>query len=135
MAISFSNALGVHEAALRMRAERAEVIASNLANVDTPNYKARDFDFHSAIRQAAGDAESSSLAMTATQNGHLKHWPSNGSMQELLFRTPGQPSIDGNTVEEQVEQAAYTENAMGFQAAFTLLNSRFKGLTSALRGE
>lgn len=135
MAISFANALGVHESALRLRAERAEVIASNLANIDTPNYKARDIDFHTAIKQTMGEQSGNQLAMSATQSGHMAKWPSSGSANEMLYRTPTQPSIDGNTVEEHVEQAQYTENALAFQASFTLLNSRFKGLTSALRGE
>ncbi len=135
MAISFANALGVHESALLLRAERAQVIASNLANVDTPNYKARDFDFQAAIKRSMGEQSGDQLALASTQPNHIAHWPSSGSVNELLYRTPTQPSIDGNTVEEHVEQAQYTENAMAFQAAFTLLNSRFKGLTSALRGD
>ncbi len=135
MAISFANALGVHESALLLRTQRAQVIASNLANIDTPNYKARDIDFQAALKASMGEAVEGRVALSTTQSGHIARFPSTGSANELLYRTPTQPSIDGNTVEEHVEQAQYTENAMAFQAAFTLLNSRFKGLTSALRGE
>ena len=131
MAISFESALGIHESALKLRGERAQVLANNLANADTPNFKARDLDFKQVLaRQSGAD---SAFGMRAT---HARHLPAVGQGDsEMLYRVPNQPSIDGNTVEEQVEHGEYMKNALQLQASFTFLNSRFKGLTSALRGD
>ncbi|WP_111643294.1 flagellar basal body rod protein FlgB [Marinimicrobium alkaliphilum] len=133
MSISFSNALGIHESAFKVRAQRASVLADNLANVDTPNYKARDLDFKAAM--AAQSNPSSRFSLNTTQSGHL---PARGFLDNdpsKAYRVPTQPSIDGNTVEEHVEHAEFMKNALEFQASFQFLNSRFKGLLSALRGE
>lgn len=135
MAINFQQALGAYEAALRLRSQRAEVLSSNLANADTPNFKARDFDFHAALDSAmAGKAGGS--GMNLTQNRHLEAGGSGpAGVGQLFYRTPTQPSIDGNTVDEHIEHAEFMANSLEFQTAFTLLNSRFKGLLSAIRGE
>lgn len=133
MNISFSNALGIHEQALQVRAERASVLANNLANADTPNFKARDIDFEGILRGEA-QAMSGNKMMKITHDKHMAMEPSLTDYQQL-YRTPQQPSIDGNTVEEQVEHAAYMENSLAFQSSFTFLNSRFKGIITALKGE
>lgn len=135
MNISFSNALGVHEHALELRSKRAEVLANNLANADTPGFKARDIDFQSMLKQQmSGKSNEQNLKM-ATTNG--KHLPvSNLEAEEgLLYRNPSQPSIDGNTVDTQVEKAEFMKNTLQYQSSFQFLNSRFKSLTSAIRGE
>tara|TARA_B100001063_G_C16525382_1_gene433715 strand:+ start:82 stop:582 length:501 start_codon:yes stop_codon:yes gene_type:complete len=135
MTISFSNALGIHEQALELRTKRSEVLANNIANADTPGFKARDIDFHALLNeQKDGMSNSQSLKM-ATTNG--KHLPTNGFDQsaELLYRMPSQPSIDGNTVDTQTEKAEFMKNTLQYQSSFQFLNSRFKGITSALRGE
>lgn len=131
MALTFHKALGVYEAALKIRTQRAEVLAGNLANVDTPNFKARDFDFQKAL--------SSELARSA-QAGKSNFAPGQSSARDsvslaMQYRTPTQPSVDGNTVDEHLEHAEYMANSLEHQTAFTLLNSRFKGLISAIRGE
>lgn len=133
MSINFSRALGIHEQAIQVRSERAGVLANNLANADTPNFKARDIDFEGILR---GEALSLSAkgTMKTTHANHMSMHPTLTDYQQL-YRTPQQPSIDGNTVEEQVEHAAYMENTLAFQSSFTLLNSKFKGLVTALRGE
>jgi len=132
MAISFEAALGVHEAAFKLRAQRAEVLANNMANVDTPNYKARDLDFKQALaRQTEGQTD-----LSVTHEGHIPLTLDNDlGGSDLLYRTPNQPSIDGNTVEEHVEHAEYMKNALDFQASFTFLNGSFRGMLTALRGE
>jgi len=132
MAISFESALGVHEAAFKLRAQRAEVLANNMANVDTPNYKARDLDFKQALaRQTEGKTD-----LNVTHEGHIPLTLDNDlGGSDLLYRTPNQPSIDGNTVEEHVEHAEYMKNALDFQASFTFLNGSFRGMITALRGE
>tara|TARA_R110001592_G_scaffold83774_1_gene248088 strand:- start:5965 stop:6453 length:489 start_codon:yes stop_codon:yes gene_type:complete len=135
MGISFSNALGIHENALELRTKRAEVLANNIANADTPGFKARDIDFQALLKeQTQGKGSEQSLKMTTT-NG--KHLPVNsmGDSANLLYRTPSQPSLDGNTVDTQVEKAEFMKNTLQYQSSFQFLNSRFKGMTNAIRGE
>ncbi len=134
MAISFDKALGIHEKALGFRAQRAEVLANNIANADTPNYKARDLDFSAALeaQQARGNSE---FALATTQARHIPAVTVELADPALRFRNVAHPSLDQNTVDMQVEQANYAQNAVDFQASFTLLNSKFKGLIGALRGE
>lgn len=134
MAISFQNALGIHDSALRIRAQRAEVIAENLANADTPNYKARDLDFQS-ILQNQSQSQNRGLEMNVSNNGHRPGGATLYTDQELMYRNPLAPSVDGNTVEAHVEHAKYMENSLAFQSSFTFLNSKFKGLMTAIRGE
>jgi flagellar basal-body rod protein FlgB len=135
MSISFDKALGIHEKALDFRAQRAEVLANNIANADTPNYKARDMDFSSVLAAESEKQQSGRFALDRTNSRHIEADGLALSDEALKYRTPLQPSIDQNTVDAQIEQSNYTENAIGFQASFTLLNSKFKGLVSALRGE
>ena len=134
MAINFKTALGIHEPALKFRAQRAEVIANNLANADTPHFKARDVDFQKVFADTI-NAQSMGLKLATTNPQHRIRGNFAGMDGDLLYRIPVQPSIDGNTVDEHVENAQFMENAMDFQASFTFLNSRFKGLLSAIRGE
>lgn len=131
MAISFANAFSVHDDAMLLRSRRAEVLADNLANVDTPNFKARDIDFQAAL---AGQMQhQQGLQMAVTQAQHRNGIAATDS--DLMYRTPHQPSIDGNTVEDQVEQAEFMQNALEFQISFQFLNSKIKGVKAALKGE
>jgi len=129
MAISFDKALGVHEKALGLRSQRAEVLANNLANADTPGFKARDIDFQAML---ASQMESAAPLRTSHERHMSGTAPATG---ELLYRNPIQPAIDGNTVDTQQEMAEFSKNALAFQASFQFLNSKFKGLTSAIKGE
>jgi len=134
VAINFDNALGVHPLALKTRVERASILANNLANAETPGYKARDIDFKQVFEQTQPKGLQG-LDMVVTS---AKHTPGGAQIvnnDETLYRTPQQPSIDGNTVEEQVEHAEYMENALAFESSFLFLKGRFSGLLSALRGE
>jgi flagellar basal-body rod protein FlgB len=132
MAISFDKALGIHQYALEARVKRAEVLANNLANADTPGFKARDVDFQAMMQRAQQAA--GSFEMSKTDKGHMDTL-AGGSDSELLYRTPYQPSVDGNTVDAQQEQARFMRNAMDYQASFQFLSSKFAGLTKALKGE
>jgi flagellar basal-body rod protein FlgB len=129
MAINFNEALGIHPQALTMREKRSEVLATNLANSDTPGYKARDLDFKSILKQNLPPAQT----MERTQAGHF-------ASQQLLearamYRNPNQVSLDGNTVEANVEQAKYAENAVQYQASLQFISNDFSGLMMALRGQ
>lgn len=130
MAINFENALGLHPQALSLREKRSEVLASNLANADTPGYKARDLDFQAALKKALPN----NSAMERTQQGHIS---ANDRLlgATMMFRNPNQSSLDGNTVESHIEQAKYSENAVEYQASLRFINGKFSGLISALRGE
>jgi flagellar basal-body rod protein FlgB len=120
---------GIHGQALEMRARRLELIASNIANAATPNYKARDIDFAAALGSAT---EARSFAITNPQ--HLQ--PGNATNGGApLYRIPVQASLDGNTVELATEQTAFAENAVRYQTTLSLLNGRISTLMSALKGE
>ncbi|MFK3906554.1 flagellar basal body rod protein FlgB [Pseudomonas monteilii] len=136
MSISFDKALGIHEKALGFRAQRAEVLANNIANADTPNYKARDLDFSSVLAAESQKTQSGRMTLERTSSRHIEAEGLASTADDVLqYRTPLQPSLDQNTVDAQLEQSSYAENAIGFQASFTLLNNKFRGLMSALRGE
>lgn len=135
-AISFSNALGVHEQALYLRSRRAEVLSNNLANADTPNFKARDIDFNALLEQATASQNSAGQRAgqpLRTDKAHLSLV--DGASGDLLYRTPSQPSIDGNTVEEHAEMARFARNGQDFEASLYFLNSKFRGLQLALTGQ
>lgn len=140
MSISFEKALGLHEQALNFRSQRAEVLGNNLANADTPGYKARDLDFSAVLAEQAAKGSSGATRHYQLETTNSRHIAAEGfdmgmGDAALKYRIPSQPSVDQNTVDAQVEQANYAENAMNFQASFTLLNSKFKGLMSAIKGE
>lgn len=130
MAINFNNALGIHPQALALREKRSEILAANLANVDTPDYKAKDLDFKSVLSQTIDKAG----RLEQTQTGHLAG-PQTLLGADLLYRNPQQASLDGNTVEAHIEQAKYAENALQYQASLRFINGKFSGLMSAIRGE
>lgn len=129
MAINFDKALGIHPQALAMRERRGEVLAANLANADTPGYKARDLDFKSLLKQNMPTAQS----MERTQAGHFA--PQQLVESRVMYRNPSQVSLDGNTVEANVEQAKYAENAVQYQASLQFISNNFSGLMMALRGQ
>ncbi len=130
MKISFANALGLHPQALALRYERTQVLASNLANADTPHYKARDFDVERLLREA----EAPAIPLRVTHPSHIT--PAADPLGErLLYRLPQQASLDGNTVEEHIEQAKFADNALRYQASLRFINGKLSGLMLALRGE
>ncbi|AXY02650.1 MULTISPECIES: flagellar basal body rod protein FlgB [Vibrio] len=119
MAISFENALGVHPEALNFRVQRTKVLASNLANVDTPGYLAKDLSFSTVMSQMSSTGVSKSVPKFQI---------------ETLYSVPYQNSKDGNTVELGVEQAKFTQNNMDFQTSLTFLNMKFSGLAKVIEG-
>ncbi len=136
MTLSIDKAFGVSAAALKLRSERHQVLSQNLANADTPNYKARDFDFKAALAQASGGGSGGSLALQRTNAAHLPvGGAAGGSSMNMQYRVPFNPALDGNTVETQVEQAKFAENAVNYQASLNFLGDRITGLIGAIRGE
>jgi flagellar basal-body rod protein FlgB len=141
MPLNLDQYVSVHATALDVRARRGELIANNLANADTPGYQARDIDFRQAMAHAAGEKPASGVHLSTTSAGHIGGNTSagavtlsTGQVAELKYRTPLAPALDGNTVDAQVEQAAFAENAVRYQATLTFLNSKFRGLLTAITG-
>jgi flagellar basal-body rod protein FlgB len=148
MRTALDNYLGIHPQALQLESKRNELLAANLANVDTPNYKARDLDFKTALAAASGDTKGSSgtLALRAPESGSVPN--SSGApgaataidsatgldASLLKYRVPMAPALDGNTVDEQLEQSAFAENGVRYQATLTFLNSALRDLMTAITG-
>ena len=126
---TIGNHLNFHASALQLRSRRNDILASNIANAATPNFKARDLNYDQQIRQIGGigplKATDSKHFNVATKNPH----------QTLFYRQPINPSLDGNTVELSVEQLEFSENSLRYQTSLEFLNNRIAGLMSAIRGE
>lgn len=127
-------ALRFNREALNLRAERQEVLAANIAHADTPNYKARDFDFSARLSDAVERGRSSdSFAMTTTSSRHMRVEAPSIPDKDLLYRVPNQSSLDGNTVEMDVERVNFADNALRYESNLTVLNAKIKSLMSAVQ--
>jgi flagellar basal-body rod protein FlgB len=121
---------GVHGQALQLRSARMGLIASNIANAATPNYKARDLDFAAALADERGPQ------LARTSRGHLPALGTGpGEDAAVRYRQPLQPSLDGNTVELATEQLQFAQTALRYRSTIGILTSRIQGLTSALKGD
>ncbi len=130
-------ALGFHEAALRLRSERQQALASNIANADTPNFKARDFDFGQALQNAVGRTAgkpAANLALSAAGHQSGNGAVTTAGAPSLLYRTGVQGGVDGNTVDMDVERNQFTDNALRYEASITLINSQIKNMLTAIQG-
>lgn len=137
MPLPIDSYLGIHAQALKVSARRTELLAANLANADTPDYKARDLDFKAAL---AATGTGTTLAMTApTSTNSSKHLAitsmSTAAGGQELYRVPLAPSLDGNTVDAQIEQANFAQNAIRYQASLSFLSGKFKSLMTAITGQ
>jgi flagellar basal-body rod protein FlgB len=129
----FDNIFGIHEQALTVHGQRLSVLAANLANADTPGYKARDIDFSEVLSQS--QVEPASMPLKITQAAHITFSDSDSPAGELKYRNPYQASLDGNTVEMPVEQAAFAENNVRYQASLNFINLRISELQLAIAGQ
>ena len=129
-----SGVLDFDAAALRLRAERTQTLASNLANADTPNYKARDFSFADAL-QAGAAAATTPAAMAQTDPRHLAASAGDGGGPTMLYRTPLQTSLDGNTVEPDVERAAFVDNSLRYEEGLKYMTHQIKTMLTAVNGQ
>jgi len=119
-----------HEQALQLRALRNRVLSSNIANSDTPGYKARDVDFGSLLQTS----NTSRISMQRTNAGHVASSTPANESAVVKYRIPVQPTLDGNTVETDVEQAAFAENAVQYRATLSFLDGTIRTLRYALKG-
>ena len=127
---STPNLFGIHTRALDLWQRRTEVLANNLANADTPGYLARDVDFRKALATASGAANG--VALETDAPGQIGG--AGRSAEALAYRVPTQPSMDGNTVDAQVEQAAFAANGVHYQASLSFITAQIRMLRMAING-
>jgi flagellar basal-body rod protein FlgB len=141
MATALDRLFQLHQTALGARSTRSQVLASNIANADTPGFQARDLEFKNALRSALGPSQGAAVhpapaGLVRTSARHLAaaesgHAPAPGTA--LVYRTVAQPSIDNNTVDVNVERAQFADNAMRYEASLTFINGKIKSLLAALQ--
>jgi flagellar basal-body rod protein FlgB len=133
MVNKLDEALRFQQTALSLRAARQELLASNIANADTPNYKAKDVDFASALQNAMG-GNAAELQVARTAQGHLEGNAGTSVLgAPVMYRKPVQPSADGNTVDMDVERAQFADNAVRYEASVKFVSERLKGILAALQ--
>ncbi|WP_306396752.1 flagellar basal body rod protein FlgB [Telluria beijingensis] len=136
---NLDNYLRFNETALSLRSQRQELLASNIANADTPNYKARDIDFASALQNAMAGGGKNGAAMNTTNNNHMARGAATGDTlangTPVLYRGVVQGAVDGNTVDMDVERNQFADNALRYEAGILMINSQLKGLMTALQSQ
>ncbi|MGE0099264.1 MAG: flagellar basal body rod protein FlgB [Hydrogenophaga sp.] len=125
--------LDFHANALLLRSQRQQVIASNIANADTPGYVARDFDFAQALKNASGALGGS--AMAATDTRHMRLGGGQGGQPELAYTLQTQPSQDGNSVDLDRERANFVDNSVRYESTLRFINGHVKTMLSAITGQ
>ncbi|MBS0544388.1 MAG: flagellar basal body rod protein FlgB [Proteobacteria bacterium] len=120
--------------ALNLLAHRQQMLASNIANADTPNYKARDLDFRAALQGALAQ-QAASVPLAATQPAHIGAGEANPLERYTGYRTELQSAVDGNTVNMDVERAAFAENALRYEASITFINGMLRSMNTAITGQ
>ncbi|WP_251978183.1 flagellar basal body rod protein FlgB [Salinicola avicenniae] len=133
------NALRFQQEALNLRSQRQQVLSNNIANADTPNFKARDFNFQQElgrVMEQGRAAGSDGLSLSRTSARHIAGGVEGSSgVDELLYRVPDQPSLDGNTVDMDRERTAFADNALRYEADLTFISRRIQGLKTAMQSE
>ncbi|MCC5795517.1 MAG: flagellar basal body rod protein FlgB [Chromatiales bacterium] len=128
--MDIAKVFATHTRSLALSQQRLSLLAGNLANADTPGFRARDIDFRSAMQ----DAGTNQLRLTTSRSGHMDATTGSALLAEVRYRPAEQPSMDGNTVDTQRESAAVAETAVRYQATLTFLNARIQGLRAAITG-
>lgn len=128
--------LRFHESTLGVRSKRQEILASNIANADTPNFKARDIEFASALKSAMSETSHAKSVLTKTAAQHFDGLSSSGIHNTpMLYRTIQQGNVDGNTVDMDVERNAFADNAIRYEAGLTLISAQIKNMLAAIQGQ
>jgi len=153
MTSRLTDSLEFHGRALLLRAERQKVLAGNIANADTPRYAARDFDFRAALTAATGwtppatggatpsssapaVATPSTVSLATSRAGHLGGGaPGRIDSTATKYRTPDQPSLDGNSVDIDRERANFADNSIRYEAALRFVNGSVRTMLTAIKGE
>ena len=135
MSSEIDRLFGLHQAALSARGSRGQIIASNIANADTPGYQARDLDFKTALTAALGVPGARPAGLLRTSARHLPGRDADAGFGggALVYRTVSQASIDNNTVDVNVERAQFADNAMRYEASLVFINAKIKSLLAAVQ--
>lgn len=133
MVQGLDNYFGVHAEALRIRAARAQLLAQNIANADTPHYQARDIDFSAALATASHEFNPAHLRVTDA--AHIAAPEQERFGADILFRTPQAAALDGNSVDSEYEKSEFLRNAVEYQATLKFLDGKIRTLLSAIKGE
>ena len=131
MVNKLDNALAFQQQALGLRAYRQQILASNMANADTPHFKARDVDFAAALKGAVAGRGNGALEIARSSPAHLGGSNASGPAP-LLYRKETQSSVDGNTVDMDIERSAFAENAIHYEAGVSFITHQFRMLTAAM---
>ena len=129
-----TDSLNFQAEALVLRSERQRLIASNIANADTPGYVAREMDFAAALRQATGQVATAG-AMAATATGHLQSTSGASGQAQLRYATPSQTNLDRNTVDMDRERASFADNSVKYEATLRFINGNVRTMLDAIRGQ
>lgn len=132
---SLTSTLDFQGKALTLRAERQRVLATNIANADTPGFVARDIDFNRALNAATQSQGGSSGSPVTTHQNHMALSAGTSETQALSYATPSQPSMDGNTVDLDRERASFSDNAIRYESTLRFINGHVKTMLSAIQGQ
>jgi flagellar basal-body rod protein FlgB len=127
------NAFNFHQTALNIRADRQVLLSSNVANADTPNFKARDIDFSSVLSNALSSG-SNATGLTTTSSRHIGSVVDSMISSQAGYRIPLQPSADGNTVDMDMERTQFSNNSIKYDASLTFMSGQIRGMLSAIQG-
>ena len=133
MQFNFEKYLGLHAPALTLQSRRAQLLAANVANADTPKFKARDINFRDIMQDIAKNPGYKG-PLEETSKLHIQP-PQFSNGYEVLYRHPFQASIDGNTVEPETETSNYMDNSMRYMASLRFLTGKFQTLQTAIKGQ
>jgi flagellar basal-body rod protein FlgB len=128
------DALRFNETVLNLRAQRQQMLASNIANADTPNYKARDIDFNKALQGALDQHKQGAVGLAKTAVAHLDGAATGIGGAPLLYRTTAQGNVDGNTVDMDVERNQFADNSLRYEAGLTVVSMQIRNLLAAIQG-
>ncbi len=129
------NYFGLNAQSVLIRSKRAEILASNIINADTPNYKAKDLDFNALLNSNGNVNSVRPVSISKSHNGHISNDSANSFSLQTKYRNPQHASLDGNTVDSHIEKGEFAENAVRYQISLSMLNNKIQGLISNLKGE
>lgn len=132
---TLDNYFGLNAQSMLVRSKRAEILASNIINADTPNYKSKDIDFNEVLNANIVKTSNKPVSINMTHNAHIGIDNGNNFSLQTKFRIPEHSSLDGNTVDAHVEKSKFAENSVRYQISLSMLNNKIQGLISTLRGE
>ena len=129
------NHFGLNAQSVLARSKRAEILATNIINADTPNYKAKDLDFSAILNSNSPVNSLNPVSIKTNHSMHISNSPKDSFLLHTKYRIPENSSLDGNTVDSYVEKSKFSENAVRYQISLSMLNNKIQGLINTLKGE